>query len=387
MTDNSSTRPATSNKSLLVRSHVLRDTQIPVKVPLATLGYRDFVAEPDWYRNLISTTSVMWHPRRKRVICGLTSFDTDLLYEFDPATEAFRSLDYPRHSEPFEIKIHRSLALLGDGSILGATACLHREDQRRQAPGGRIFRYDFEQDQYEDLGRPVPPEYVQSIDLDPDRQLLYGFTYPVFNFFVYDLQRREVRRVDYVGSIPHRTTVDRNGCVWGTWSNRTHYLFKYDPDADRITFFDHGLPGSKSRDGVMFPGQGPVDMMLTGPDGRIYIGQLNGDLVRLDPDTGRCESLGRPVAGATRLPAMALGPDGCIYGVNGFMTGCHLFRFDPRTDTCESLGLIEDQKRGVSLFIGHDITVSEDGVIWIGETDTADRAGYLWECQLHGFSI
>lgn len=366
---------------LQVRRHVLRDTTVPVTVPLSTLGYRDFVAQPDWRRNLISTTSVLWHPQRQRVICGLTSFDTDLLYEFDPATQQFRSLDYPRVSEPFEIKIHRSLALCEDGSILGATACLHREDQRKQAPGGRIFRYDFDMDQYEDLGRPVPPEYVQSIDLDADRQLLYGFTYPVFNFFVYDLRRRAVRRIDYVGSTPHRTAIDGFGCCWGTWSNRTHNLFKYDPDADEMTFFNHSLPGSSTA-GLMFPGQGPIDMLLTGPDGMLYIGQLNGELVRLDPETAKCESLGQPVEGAIRLPAMAVGPDGCIYGVNGFIDGCYLFRFDPSTDRFTNLGLIEDKEAGVSLFIGHDITIAADGRAWIGETDTQDRAGYLWECQL-----
>ncbi len=372
----------TPTAALTSRAHVLRDIRTPVQVPLATLGYRDFTANPDWRRNLISTTSVLWHPQRRRLICGLTSFDTDLLYEFDPATEQFHSLDYPRLSEPFEIKIHRSLALQDDGSILGATACLHREDQRRQAPGGRIFRYDFAADRYEDLGRPVPPEYVQSIDVDAQRQLLYGFTYPVFNFFVYDLRRRAVRRVDYVGSIPHRTAVDVNGCVWGTWSNRTHHLFKYDPDADQITFFDHGIPGAAGEDGRMFPGQGPIDMALAGPDGMIYLGLLAGQLVRLDPHTGQCESLGQPVPGMIRLPAMTVGSDGMIYGVNGFITECHLFRFDPRNGQCTDLGIIADESTGERLFIGHDICCGDDGVLWVGETDTAHRAGYLWECRL-----
>jgi len=371
-----------TGKKIAVRAHILRDTQTPVEVPLSTLGYRDFTANADWKRNLISTTSVMWHPKRKRVICGLTSFDSDILYEFDPATSEFHNLNYGRISEPFEIKIHRSLDLLEDGSILGGTACLHREDQRSEAPGGRIFRYDFDNDQYEDLGRPIPLEYIQSIDLDSERQLLYGFTYPIFYFFVYDLKAKKVRRTDYVGSIPHRTAVDRNGCAWGTWSNRTHNLFKYNPDDDEITYFNHGLPGSTSQTGLMFPGQGPVDMLLNGPDGMIYFGQLNGELVRMDPDTAACETLGCPVPGKTRLPAMTVGPDGCIYGVNGFMDGCHLFQFNPNTDQFTDHGVIEDPRINEQLFIGHDMTFTDDGTLFIGETDTTHRAGYLWECHL-----
>ncbi len=382
MTSITRVEPRPTSSLIRTRAYVLRDTCKPVSVPLSTLGYREFVAEPDWYRNLISTTSVLWHPKRQRLICGLTSFDTDLLYEFDPTAECFHNLNYPRISEPFEIKIHRSLALMEDGSILGATACLHREDQRCEAPGGRVFRYRFDTDEYEDLGRPVPPEYVQSIDVDHERQLLYGFTYPAFYFFVYDLKQRRVRRTNYVGSIPHRTAVDRHGCVWGTWNNRTHSLFKYDPEADEMHFFRHGLPGSTRREGMMFPGQGPIDMMLAGPDGAIYIGQLNSELIRLDPDTGECESLGRPVADKLRLPAMTLGLDQRIYGVTGMENGCHLFRFTPGIDVFEDLGLIKDHELNVSLFIGHDICQSDEGTFWIGETDTTDRAGYLWACKV-----
>lgn len=364
-----------------VTAHVLREISTPVPVPLNTLGWREFTASADWKRNLVSTTSLLWHPQRRRLICGLTSFDTDIMYEFDPAEKRFHSLDYPSVSEPFEIKIHRSLALGRDGSVYGATACLHREDQRYEAPGGRIFRYDFNRRSYDMLGIPVPRDYIQTITLDETRGLIYGLTYPVFNFFAFDIRKRETRFVHYVGSVSHIMAVDDAGCVWSTWSPRTHNLFKYDPGRNRIEFFDHALPRSDSGAGLMYPGAGPVDMMLNGGEGCLYVGMASGDLVRIRPDTAETDYLGKP-APETRLAAMEVGPDGRLWGVCGFLGRCRLFAYDRARRTFEDFGYIRDSSTGTPLFIAHDMAFAADKTLFIGETDTANRAGYLWQIEL-----
>ena len=67
-------------------SFVLRELKKPVGVPLRTLGYRDFTGNPDWSRNLISFTSLVYDPARERLFCGMTAFDCDLMYAFDPTT-------------------------------------------------------------------------------------------------------------------------------------------------------------------------------------------------------------------------------------------------------------------------------------------------------------
>lgn len=362
-----------------VTAHVLRDTSRPVPVPLNTLGWREFTADPDWKRNLVSTTSLLWHPERKRLVCGLTSFDTDVMYEFDPANGSFHSLDYPSVSEPFEIKIHRSLDLARDGSVYGATACLHREDQRDEAPGGRIFRYDFQRGAYDMLGTPVPRDYIQTITLDEARGLIYGVTYPVFNFFVFDLVARRTRCCHYVGSAPHLMALDDGGCVWSTWSPRTHHLFKYDPDADRMHFFRHGVSGGGA--GLMYPGAGPIDMMLNGGDGYLYVGLTTGDLVRIEPQSAEVEYLGKP-SPETRLPALEVGPDGRLWGICGFLGRCRLFAYDRQERTFEDFGPIRDSASGLPIYIAHDMAFADDGRLFVGETDTTDRAGYLWEVRV-----
>ncbi|OGV52323.1 MAG: hypothetical protein A2017_13495 [Lentisphaerae bacterium GWF2_44_16] len=365
-----------------VKAHVLREIKEPVKVPLSTLGYRDFTSNEDWYHNLISFTSLRYLKERDSVLCGMTSFDTDIMYEFSCRDKKFRCLDYGKVSEKFEIKIHRSLHIMKDGSAIGATACLHREDQRGEGPGGRIFRLDIEKANYDFLGIPVEYDYIQTITVDEKRGLIYGFTYPVFNFFVFDMKKRKNRRVDYVGSIPHIVALDDKGRYWATWNNRTHNLFRYDPDNDKMEFFQHNLPQTKNSCSLMYPGAGPIDGMINGGDGFLYIGEAYGNIDRLNPETGEVYDIGKPLPGETRIPALEKGPDGRLYGIAGFLGRCHLFSMDLKNGKFEDLGHIRDSETGEALFIGHDLCFAGDGTIFIGETDTAHRAGYLWECKI-----
>ncbi|MBP5637884.1 MAG: hypothetical protein J6X55_00260, partial [Victivallales bacterium] len=103
---------------------------------------------------------------------------------------------------------------------------------------------------------------------------------------------------------------------------------------------------------------------------------------RLDPKTGRVEDLGRLVGDETRIPALETGPDGRLYGIAGFRERCHFFAFNPDNGQTEDFGLIVDDNDGTPLFIGHDIAMLDDRTVFVGETDTSDRAGRLWRCDL-----
>ena len=361
-----------------VVKHVMRKLGHPVSRPLRTMGYRDFTSNDDWKNNLISFTSLAYHPERKTVVCGMTSFNNELMVEFDPAKGTFTDLAYRPESEKFEIKIHRSLHLDRKGNAYGATACLHREDQRLEAKGGRIFYYDFETKKYDFLGIPVPHDYIQTITVDEDRGLIYGVTYPVFEFFAFDIRTRTVKFRQYMGSAPHIMALDDKGGVWSTWNTRTHNLFRYDPDTHTVQYFNHSLMPGQGAD-LMYPGAGPIDMMLNGGDGLLYVGCATGDLLRIHPETAEVEYLGRPTP-ERRMPALEVGPDGRIYGISGFYGKCHLFAYDREKRNFEDFGLITDGED--QLYIGHDICFAEGNRIFAGETDTEERAGYLWECIL-----
>jgi len=365
-----------------IKAHVLREIQHPVDVPLSTLGYTEFTSNQDWYHNLISFTSLRYLKSHDSIICGMTSFDTDIMYEFSCKNKTFRCLNYSDVSEKFEIKIHRSLHIMRDDSVIGATACLHREDQRKEGAGGRIFKLDIDKIKYDFFNIPVKHDYIQTITVDEERALIYGFTYPVFNFFVFDMKKGENRRVDYMGSIPHIISLADNGSYWATWNNRTHNLFRYNPDTDKIDFYKHNLPHTKDSCSLMYPGAGPIDGMVNGKDGFLYIGEAYGNLVRLNPKNGKVEDLGKPLPSETRIPALEIGPDGRIYGIAGFLGKCHLFAFDTSANKFEVICHIKDSSTGEPLFIGHDLAITDDGTFYIGETDTAHRAGYLWECSL-----
>lgn len=363
---------------MIVKKHCLREIESPVDRPLRTMGYRDFTSNADWKNNLISFTSLLYHPVRKTVVCGLTAFNNDLMYEFSPNAGKFTSLNYRKEAEKFEIKIHRSLHLDKNGDIYGATACLHREDQRLEGSGGRIFSYDFGKKKYDFLGMPVQYDYIQTITVDEERGLIYGVTYPVFNFFVFSISLREVIFQQYVGSAPHIMAMDDDGCVWSTWNARSHNLFKYNPEKNKMIFFGHTLIPGQGGD-LMYPGAGPIDTMLNGNDGYMYVGVTTGDLVRINPKNAKIDYLGKPCP-VFRLPAMEIGPDGRIFGVAGFYGKCHLFAYDRKLRSFEDYGIIEDEKD--EIYIGHDICFAGDNRIFVGETDTEKRAGYLWECQL-----
>jgi len=249
-----------------------------------------------------------------------------------------------------------------------------------EAPGGKILHIRPDSGKIEIIKIPCPPDYIQTISLDTARRLIYGFTYPVFRFFKYDLKSDEVRDFGYMGSIPHIMAIDDEGGIWATYSPYFHHLFRYDPDRDRLDFLKLSLPWSAANPVSMYPGAGPVDSMLNGKDGYIYIGTVQGSLVRLEPRRLQVDYLGKPSV-EDRLPAMEIGKDGLIYGVCGSDWKTCLFTYDRRKNSFRNLGPVYDSKRKTSCFRPHDIALTDDGTLYCAETDNPKRSGYLWECK------
>ncbi len=337
--------------------------------------------DKDKFENYVAFTDLLFHPGDGKLYCGVTAYNTDIFHRFDMESKQFESLHYREISDPFEVKVHRSLELASDGTIYGATACLYSINQRLQAPGGSLFRLGPGADHAEKFARPVDHDYIQTISLDEERQLIYGQTYPVFRFFVYDLASGETTDFGAVGSITHISAIDDAGCFWGTWDRVRHYLYKYDPSTKEITWFKHSIPNAREDSNRMYPGAGPVDCMINGGDGYIYIGTCGGSLCRLDPKTAEVRYLGKP-APTKRMPGLKVWKDSLLLGAGGDEEGGVLFTYDRETGAFDVLGPIVDSETGLKLYRVHDLCVVSDETAYVAETDVPGRSGYLWECEL-----
>jgi hypothetical protein len=346
----------------------------------------------DW----ISFDCLAWDDKTQQLYIGLTSINNDIFYVFDPLSKTFTSLNFQSIADRYDAKFHRSLEIDLDGSILAATALLHDMDQQHLAKGGKLVKYDPGRKSYDLLGIPVEHQYIQSICLDRNRRIIYGFTYPAEYLFCYDLEKEESRLLAYIGNSalmcqPHCATLDQYGRLWGTWGESRAFedqlgpvpvrIFCYDPEQDQFTWFKHGFPKVHESD----PSR--VDHMFLANDHLIYVGTVAGGFSRLDPDTGLVEDLGKPFQGA-RLAGLMQGPGSLIYGAGNAGYGvdgkgeARLFAFHPITKVIEDLGPIFDDELGTGAVKVHMMVSGGNGTIFIGENDNIFRSSYLWECKL-----
>ena len=96
----------------------------------------DFQQGSDFIPDLISFVCNEYNPHDGLVYVGLTAYDNDIFYTFDPRTSQFHTLGFKSLAERFDVKVHRSLAIDADGAVYGATACLHWVDQCMASPKG-----------------------------------------------------------------------------------------------------------------------------------------------------------------------------------------------------------------------------------------------------------
>lgn len=356
----------------------------------------DLRADPRYREDWISFDCLAWDQEQRIMFMGLTAINNDIFWTFDPATDAFMSLNFGRIGDRFDAKFHRSLVQDDDGSYVAATAMLHDMDQQRQARGGKLVRYRPDTDVYDLLDVPVPSMYIQSIVLDRERRLVFGFTYPAEYMFVHDLKTGESRTVAYIGNSrmvcqAHCAVFDRRGRLWGTWGENRAFedepgrwpirFFRYDPDADDFEWFSHGPPKAHPGDA------GNLDHMLLADDGFIYLGGVAGGLSRLDPDSAEVVFLGKPFAGK-RLAGLVQARDGFVYGAGNEGVDregrgtARMFRYDPSRNTFDDLGAIFDPQRDDGAIKIHMLVEGEDGVLYAAENDHLWRSSYLWRCHV-----
>ena len=380
-----------------VRAHILKNRRFDnwKSEVEGRWKFKDLQTDTGYNNDWISFDSLAWDEETKKLYLGLASVNTDIFYVYEPSVAGFTSLGFQRVSGPFDVKFHRSLEIDDDGLIYAATALLHDVDQQHEAKGGKLIRYDPKTDEYKILAIPVPPFFIQSILLDRDRRIIYGFTYPAEYFFRYDLETHECRTLAFIGSglmmsQPHCAALDRRGRLWGTWGESRAFeydlspvpvrIFCYDPAKDQFTWFQHGFPKTNESDPAR------IDHMFLA-NGFIYAGTVAGGLSRLDSETGRVESLGKPFPNE-RLAGLVQAPDGLIYGAGNQGYGVdgegesRLFVYNPETRQAEDLGRIYDENLRAGPNNVHMLIATGDGTLYAGENDNIYRSSYLWECKI-----
>lgn len=351
--------------------------------------YDDFKADPRYSKEWVSVTSVVYHKRTNTVFAGIGSFEGELLWKFDRKTGKIESAGYEKIAGAYDAKFHRSLEIDGD-TLYGATALFHDVDKQFEADGGRLVKYDIPTGKFEVLGVPMERIYIQSIALDRERKVIYGFGASPEVFWSFDLKTKKTKFIAYIGSgaefaQAHCPIIDDSGCVWGTYGIIRAFaydtgpdsirLFKYDPSTDKMTFYKHGLIKTSYED------KAKHDTALNIGDGYLYFGTTAGTLQRLNPKTAEVELLCRPSSkGSNRLAALAQNPvDGLLYGITGSKYNTELFCYDPVKKKLLATADIVEEKTGNRPDKIHDMVFTDDGVIYGGENDNNDRSGYLWE--------
>jgi len=355
--------------------------------------YEDFKNREEWRKGWISFDCAVYNPADDRVYTGITSFDADIFKAYDRKTGAFVDLGYDRVADPYDAKFHRSLALASDGTIYAAIALLHCVDHHFDAPGSAVVRYDTISGSIEKLCIPLPHTYIQSLIFDEERATLYCLCFPPECLASVNLQTGEVKELGLIGTgiggmtQGENVVLDDRGCVWCNWSLTrawqsgpgpdTMRFCKYDPEQDRIFFFQKGLPLPDGSHGYA-----KAEAYFNFGDGFMYASGANGSLYRVDPETGDATFLFTPTPDRrSRLSSLVKAGDSVAYGVTGRDSECELMRVHYEDGTFEKLGPIRDED-GTALFQNHDIVMADDGTLYICENDNPYRSSYLWEVTL-----
>ncbi len=377
--------------ALHVKAHKLKDAAFPNWQEMADWEYDHWKADARVRENWISFDCLAYDADTDAVFCGVSSFNSEIFHRFDRETGRFDQIDTRGLAgSAYDAKFHRSLEQDDDGTLWAATALFHDVNRYNDAPGGKIVHYDPSTGKLEHVVTPLEHVYIQALVLDRPRRVLYATTFAPEFLIRYDIASGEARKLALLGpgydlAQPEQFCLDAQGSVWCTWRVTRAWagdvvgktpirLLKYDPAADELTYFNHGI-------GRMHEGDiGKIEGMVDGRNGCVYLGGAAGGLFRLDPATAEVTFVAKPALGP-RITSFAHAPDGRIYFASG-VGAPHLFRLNPHTDAIEDLGLLRDDDIGVTCLQVHDITVASDGAVFCGENDVPERSSYLWECRI-----
>jgi hypothetical protein len=379
------------------------------RVPLHRLGYRD-LGYPFFSQipaDGCYITSLAASPDGR--VYGATTGFRSYVFVFSPKTDQVRPLGHLPGCEG----VHHSLVIGKDGRLfLGGGKNVIQpfpiakrsggglnwvsedlwqqvQEQYRGYEGGRLYLYDDRQEpgawegdnplKVSYLGIPVPGDGIYCLALDPNRETLYGVSYPHGHFFLHELSCGTTkdlgalfRDVLFGGpdirtlrSLPRSLAVDKGGFVYASTDGGK--LIRYNPQTQTLETLEVAIPGESMQ---------VVEAWAVG-DGVLYGGTSEGFIFCFN-GSQKLENLGKPLV-AQRIRGLALGKDGRLFGLGGDRRGVNLlFVYNPETRSFEVLGSVEVDRSPYYAWRARQFDAmisSEDGTIFMGESD---RGGHLF---------
>ena len=258
--------------------------------------------------------------------------------------------------------------------------------------GGHLYAYDPAKDDggvyltgakavVEDLGVAVPQNSIYAMALSPDRKIVYGITYPDAEFFSYDSEKKEFKRLgkwmeklSYPGperswrGVPRALAVDADGVVWS--SGDDGLMRFYDPRIGSFGETAMRIPGEywETQNYNAFP---VVEQLFAKADGTLVGTTSDGFVFEVWPNRNRLVSWGKPRV-ERRIRAATLGKDGRLYMIAGEKDNvCRLFSFDKENGHLD-YGVLGVDRSPYYAKIAYQFDVmatAADGTVLIGESD------------------
>lgn len=260
--------------------------------------------------------------------------------------------------------------------------------------GGHLYRYDPAQHDagtrmpnepcpLEDLGVAVPGNTIYALAINAQARQLYGLTYPDAKFFVWDLEKKQVRDVGpvlerkvYSGpertwrSVPRALYVAADGRVYT--SGEDGRIMTYAPASQKLHRTAMQIPG-EYWEAWNYYGYPVIEQWAADAKGRVFGSTSDGFLFRMDAEHEQIVNLGKPRV-ARRVRAMTLGPDERLYLICGeFQDVCKLISYDlTGHDGFRDWGVLAVDRSPYYAKRAYQfdaMTTGVDGTIFIGESD------------------
>jgi len=279
----------------------------------------------------------------------------------------------PQHIVPSG-KVHSPLCVSSTGMIyfgshLGDDRCMTGESPHPYG-GGHFMCYDPATGRAEDLGVAYWPESVMRVELDEQRALLYGMTYPGGHLIVKDLTS---------GMIADKGQAAHSGYAMPmVFADRMVYFFgrpgrvcRYDPDADVLKEVIE-LPPLPNGERAAVGWEAYTSMSGVAPDRSALWGTVSAResgqrfLYRFRcPETPDGDYTFEYVASLPPEASIAVpAPNGEIYLFQWNLKP-RLFYFDQRTKETLDLGALRDAQGRVGVAVWTS-TFANDGTLYLG---------------------